>query len=67
MGALDKIWTDARVENHSKYLIFLSIPINILFWGCESSALRKSILNELEVFLHLIILRILGISMAEVK
>ena len=67
MGALAKFWTDASVDNHSKYLIFLAIPINLLLWGCESWALQTSLLIKLEVFLHRNIRRILGISMTEVK
>ena len=60
MGALAKFWTYASVDNHSKYLIFLAIPINLLLY-------RTSFLKKLEVFLHHSIQRILGISMTEVK
>ena len=67
MGPLAKLWKDASVDNHSKYLIFLTIPINLLLWGCESWALRTSLLKNLEVFLHCSIRRILGISITEVK
>ena len=35
MGALNKFWTDDSVDNRSKHLIFLAIPINLLPWGCE--------------------------------
>ena len=67
MGALAKFWTDASVDNRSKYLVFLAIPINLLPWGCKSWALRTSLQKKLEVFLHHSIRHILGISMAEVK
>ena len=67
MRALAKFWTDASVYNHSKYLIFLAIPINILLSGCESWALRTSLLKKLGVFLHPSIRHILGISMIAVK
>ena len=67
MGALDKFCTYASVDNHSKYLIFLVIHINLLLWGCESWALWTSLLEKLEVFLHRSIQRILGISMTKVK
>ena len=50
MGALAKFWTDASVENCSKYLIFLAITINLLLRECESWALRTSLLKNLEVF-----------------
>ena len=67
MGALSKFWTDSSVDNHSKYLIFLAIPINLLIWGCESWVLRTSLMKKLEVFLHRSIRRILGTSMIKVK
>ena len=67
MGDLAKFWTDASVDNHIKYLIFLAIPINILLWGCESWVLRTSLLKKLEVFPHRRFRRIIGISMTEVK
>ena len=67
MGALAKFWTDASVDNRSKYLIFLAIPINLLIWGCEIWALWSPLLKKLEVLLHCSIRRILGISMTEVK
>ena len=67
MGDLSKFWTDASVDNRSKYLIFLAIPINLLLWVCEIWALRTSLLENLEVFLHCSIGRILGISMTEMK
>ena len=67
MIALYKFWTDASVDNFSKYLIFLAIPINLLLWGCEIWALWTYLLKKLEVFLHRSIRRILVISMAEVK
>ena len=52
MGAMSKIWDDNHVETYSKYLMFRAIPYNLLLWGCEISALRKSLLVSLEVFLH---------------
>ena len=67
MGALAKLWTDASVYNHSMYLIFLAIPINMILWGCEIWALRKSLLEKLEVFLQHSIRTILGISITAVK
>ena len=67
MVSLHKFWTDASVNNCSKYLIFLSIPITLILWGCEIWALRTFLLLKLEVFLHIRILHILGFSMTEVK
>ena len=46
MGALAKLCTDASVNNHSKYLIFLAITINLILWGYESWALRTSLLKN---------------------
>ena len=67
MESLAKFWTDDSVNNRSKYLIFLSITINLLLWGCESWALRTSLLKKIGVFLHRSIRRILGIIMADMK
>ena len=67
MGDLAKLWTYDSVENFSKYLIFLAIPINLLLWECEIWALQTFLLKKLEVFLHSSIRRILGIIIIEVK
>ena len=48
-------------------MIFRAIPCNLLLWGCESWALRQSLLKTLEVFLHRNIRRILGINMTKVR
>ena len=52
MSAMSKIWEDDNVDLHSNYLLFRSIPCNLLLWGCESWALRKTLLESLEVFMH---------------
>ena len=67
MGALHSFWINSEVELFSKYLTFLAIPINLLLWGCENWALRKNLLDKLEVFLHRNIRRILQINMRQVK
>ena len=67
MGALVKLWTETSVENHSNYLIFFAISINLLLWGRESWALRTYLPKKIEVFLHCRIRSIIGISMTEVK
>ena len=56
-----------KKEMHSKYLVFLAIPANLLLWGCESWLLRTSLLKNIEVCLHSNIWHISGISMSEVK
>ena len=66
MGAMSNIWEDDHVDLYSKYLLFWAIPCNLLLWGCESWALRKNLLDSLEVFLHRGISRILCIKMDQV-
>ena len=66
-GGLSSYWNNTSVDLKSKYLIFMEIPCNLLLWGSESWALRTSLLSKMEVFLHRIVRRILGIKMAEVK
>ena len=63
---MSKIWDNDHVDTYSKYLLFKTIPCNLLLWGCESWALRKSLLASLEVFLHRGIRRILRIKMCQV-
>ena len=67
MGALKNFWIDDHVDMYLKYMIFRAIPCNLLLWVCESWALRQSLLDLLEVFLHRNIRRILGISMVKVR
>ena len=40
--------------------------MNLLLWGCESWALRQTLLNKLDVFFHRSIRHILGITMTQV-
>ena len=66
MGAMSKIWDDDHVDTYSKYVLFRAIPCNLLLWGCEIWALRKSLLASLKFFLHRGIRRILKIKMGQV-
>ena len=66
MGALKEIWNNLHLVNYNKYLLFRAIPMNLLFWGCETWSLRQSLLDKLEVFLHKNIRRIMKISMFRV-
>ena len=66
MGDMSNIWDDDHVDTYSKYLLFRAIPCNILLWGCESWALRKSLLASLEVFLHRGIRIILKVNICQV-
>ena len=52
MGAMKKFWDDDHVDEYSKYMIFRATPCNLLLWGGESWALRQSLLDSLEAFLH---------------
>ena len=52
MGAMSKIWDDDHADTYSNYMLFRDIHCNLLLWGCEIRALRKSVLASLEVFLH---------------
>ena len=45
MGAMSDFWDDDHVNVHSKYLIFHTIPCNLLLWGCESWDLRQTLLD----------------------
>ena len=69
MGALKEMWRTPHLDVHNKYLLFRAIPMNLLLWGAEtwSLRLRKSQLDQLEVFLHHSIRRILQILMSAVK
>ena len=69
MGALKEVWRNPHLDVFTKYLLFQAIPMNLLLWGVEtwSLRLRKSQLDELEVFLHHSIRRILQISISAVK
>ena len=61
MGYLNNFWTNNKVNNLSKYLIFCSITCNLLLWGCDSWAIREATLNKLEAFLHINVRKILKI------
>jgi hypothetical protein len=67
MGVLKDIWRNPHLDIHNKYLLFRAIPMNLLLWGAETWSLRKTQLDQLEVFLHHSIRRILQISMSTVK
>ena len=67
MGALALLWYNHHVDMYSKYMIFRAIQCNFLLWECEIWALRTTLLNKLEVFLHRGIRRILWIKMEQVR
>ena len=67
MGALKKVWRNPHLDAYNKYLLCRDIPMNLLLWGAKTWSLRKSQLDQLEVFLHRSIRRILQILMSTVK
>ena len=67
MGALKEVWRNPHLDVYNKYLLFRAIPMNLLLWGAETWSLRKTQLDQLEVFLHRSIRRILHISIGKVK
>ena len=62
MGSLKTIWSAPEVVTHTKYLIYIAIPFNLLLGGCESWATNLDVLKKLEIFHLRCIRRILGIS-----
>ena len=67
MGRINYFWKYAEVESHSKFMIFMAMPMNLLSWGCESWSLKESILILLNMLIHRSMRRTLGITMLEVK
>ena len=67
MGTLKDVWRNPHLDIYNKYLLFWAIPMNLLLWGAEMWSLRKTQLDQLKVFLHRSIRRILQISMSTVK
>ena len=67
MGALKEVWRNPHLDKYSKYLLFRTIPMNLLLWGCKNWSLRQDLLQRLEVFLHCRIRRILYISITQVQ
>ena len=67
MGVLRFYWKSKQVGQHSKYLIYQTIPINLLLWACESWALTKVLISKLEVFHNRCIRSILEIKWDEVR
>jgi hypothetical protein len=66
-SALKEVWRNPHLEVYNKYLLFQAIPMNLLLWGAETWSLRKTQLDQLEVFLHRSIRRILQVSVSTVK
>ena len=67
MGMLKNVWDDPHIDLHSKYLFFVAMPLNLLLWGCESWAIKKTSYKDLDVFIHQSIRGIIGINILRVK
>ncbi len=67
MGVLREVWRNPLLDIFDKYLLFWAIPMNLLLWGAETCSLWKTWLDQLEVFLHRSMRRILQISLSKVK
>ena len=66
MGELRHFWNNPYAVLKATHSIFQAIPLNLLFWGCESWALQKSHIRKLDTFIHRSIRRIIGIGMQQV-
>ena len=66
MGEIVAFLDDDHVNVSSKYLIFCTIPCSLILWGCESCALRQTLLDALEVLLHWSVRQILRIQVGHV-
>ena len=67
MGKTKEVWRNPHLDVYNKYLLFHSIPMNLLLWGAETWSLRKLQLDKLKMFLHRSIQRILHISLTKVR
>ena len=64
---MGNVFRNPHLSLHSKKLIYMAIPMNLLLWGCETWALKASDWRFLQVFHSKAIRRILNISMTEVQ
>ena len=64
---LKNVWEDPHIDLYSKYLFFVAMPLNQLLWGCEAWALKQTSIDDIDVFIHQSIRRIIGINMIQVK
>ena len=64
MGINKNLWNCPHTDMFSKYQLFLALVVTQLLWGCESWALKETSLNDVDVFLHQSIRRIIGIRIS---
>ena len=67
MGSLKEIWRNPHLNIYNKYLLFCTIPMNLLLWGSKTWLLRQTQPDQLEVFLYRSIRQILYILMMTVQ
>ena len=66
IGIMRHFLKNNDIDLQSKFLLYMTGPLNVLLWGCESWNLSKKNINQLNVF-HSAIRWILGIKMSQVK
>ena len=52
MGILKYVWVDPHIDLYSKYLFFIAMPLNLLLWGYEASAIKQTAFDDINFFLH---------------
>ena len=62
MGLLFHVFASRDISLKVKQLIYITGPLNTLLWGCETWAMKQSILTKVEAFHHTAIRRILHIG-----
>jgi hypothetical protein len=65
-AALQNFW-NSTVDLHTKRQMFLAIPVNTAFYGCESWTLTANLCRKISSFFHRMIRRVLGINMFHVQ
>ena len=67
MGMLKNVWEDPHIDLYSKYLFFVAMPLNQLLWGCEDWAITQTSIDDIDIFIHQFIRRIIAITMIQVE
>ena len=67
MGVLNLFWIADSIDLHDKFLIFVVVPLNLLFWLCESWDITKKLQKKIEMFQTKCLRRILRIRWEEVN
>ena len=67
MGMLKHVWENTHIDLYSKYPFFVAMPLNLLLWGCENWAIKRTLYKDLDIFIHQSIRHIIGIGILQVK